>query len=191
MTPLLNTWVATVSPPAVSVSPHMIPFFIFVYVLYLFLVYFLYLGKQNRATNPVSQEHLGQGLFVGQQSRKSISGNLRRKCWLVHNVKLIQLMNFDSGPGWSTYLGKSIIRGSKDGHGLGSSNNIHKICCLYSRNHSGESKRLIVVLSSLNSNWDIINHWETAVLVKAPTLSEEKSHVDGFMTSRNILSVSV
>ena len=37
-------------------------------------------------------------------------------------------------------------------------------------------------LSSLNSNWDIINHWETAVLVKAPTLSEEKSHVDGFMT---------
>ena len=80
MTPLLNTWVATVSPPAVSVSPHMIPFFIFVYFLYLFLVYFLYLGKQNRATNPVSQEHLGQGLLVGQQSRKSISGNLRRKC---------------------------------------------------------------------------------------------------------------
>ena len=77
MTPLLNTWVATVSPPAVSVSPHMIPFFIFVYFLYLLLIFFVYLGKQNRATNPVSQEHLGQGLLVSQQPGEHIRGDLR------------------------------------------------------------------------------------------------------------------
>ena len=65
------------APGSLGLAPHD-PLFIFVYFLYLFLVYFLYLGKQNRATNPVSQEHLGQGLLVGQQGRKSISGNLRR-----------------------------------------------------------------------------------------------------------------
>ena len=88
MTPLLNTWVATVSPPAVSVSPHMIPF-LFWFIFCIFFVYFLYLWKQNIATDPVSQENLGQGLLVGQQSRKSISGDLRRKFWLVNDVKLV------------------------------------------------------------------------------------------------------
>ena len=67
------------APGSLGLAPHD-PLFYFCLFFISFSYFFVYLGKQNRATNPVSQEHLGQGLLVGQQSRKSISGNLRRKC---------------------------------------------------------------------------------------------------------------